>query len=59
MSKNINKSINTTLLEYSKTVALFVLIATIAGAYIGIQYQKAQAVTVQNSVIVQSTDAKK
>ena len=55
MSK-INKTITTSVLEYVKTGAIIALVVGVAAFYMGVQYQRSNAVTVQNSVIVQSGD---
>ncbi len=55
----INKTITTTVIEQAKTITIIALVVAAAAFWYGMQFQKSQAVTVQNSVIVQEVAAKK
>ncbi len=58
MSK-YNKTINVTILEQVKSAAIIALIVSIGAFYAGIQFQKSSAVTVKNTVMVNSIDTTK
>ena len=52
-----NKTIQTNVVEYGKTIILTALIVGIGSFVFGVQYQKNAAVTVENKVVLQSQAA--
>lgn len=53
----LNKTINTNLVEYSKTVILTALIVGIGAFMFGVHYQKNSTVQVENKVVLSSAVA--
>jgi hypothetical protein len=49
-----NKTINTNVVEYGKTIILTALVVSIGAFVLGVNYQKNSAVTVENKVVVES-----
>lgn len=50
----INKTINTNVLQYTKTVVLVAVITAVGAFWFGMQAQKSNTPTVENRVVVQA-----